>query len=320
MKKIILSFLLFSKMVFGQESSNKTIYLDSLFNETTRGNHKYYRVIKDYYLDKKTYMFTDYYSSGKIVSQALSTNKEYLINEGEFITYYENGNKKTRTTYEEGVINGKCSYWYENGEKKIDGEFIPFTLKDTNFQILKIINYWDENEIQKVTDGNGYFKDDECFFYYKVGLISEGKIKDGFKDGIWTGNDKQTGLTFEENYENGVLISGTSIDKNNEKHYYSVVEKKPDVKGGMLVFYNYIKKNFKTTNIPGLKGKIITNFIINENGEVCNLKITRSLHPDVDKEAIRVLTNFKDFSPAVQRGIKVKCSYTIPISIETPNE
>lgn len=317
--KLTLFLLLFTKLFFGQESNDKTIYLDSVFKETSRGKHKYYRVIKDYYLDKKSYLFTDYYLSGKTLSQALSSNNEYLIRDGEFITYYENGNKKSRATYEKNILNGRCSTWYENGEKRFDGEFIQYTTKESNLEILKIMNYWDENESQKVIDGNGYFKDDECFFGYSD-VISEGAIKDGFKDGKWVGEDKKFGITFEENYENGLLKSGTSSDKNNEKHLYTVLLSKPDIKGGIAVFYNYIRKNFKAPDIPGLKGKLITEFIINKNGEITDLKISKSLNPEADKEAIRVVSNFKDFTPAVWRGIKIKCSYSLPISIETPKD
>jgi len=38
--------------------------------------------------------------------------------DGEWVWWYENGNKKRYTQYKNGIKNGKSIYWYKNGVKK----------------------------------------------------------------------------------------------------------------------------------------------------------------------------------------------------------
>lgn len=71
------------------------VYLDSTWNETTQDNYKYYRIIIEYNLDKTHYKFYDYFKSGVMYMQGKSESKNELLKDGEFIFYYENGNKKT---------------------------------------------------------------------------------------------------------------------------------------------------------------------------------------------------------------------------------
>lgn len=319
MKKIILFFLLvLSKVAFAQNVQNKIVYLDSLHFETNPNNYIYYRIVKDYYVNKKEYKFTQYYSSDKIESIGNSTNKDFYIKNGEVVSYYENGNLKSKINYSENQQSGNCSFWYENGNKKLEGEFILTKENDVFNSKLKLMNFWDADNNQKVIDGFGEYIIEENDF--KSVSTANGKIEKGFKVGIWKGSSKTFNFTFEENYENGNLIEGASIDKNNVKYNYTKIQIPPEIKGGMIVFYSFIRNNFKAPDIPGLKGKVVTSFVINENGDINDLKTIRSLEPNVDKEAIRVLKKFKNFTPAVLRGIKVNCYYILPITVETPNE
>ena len=73
--------------------------MDSLWNETTEANHKYYRIIKDYFSEKQTNIVFDYYKSGELQMTGNSKTKDHLQKEGQFIYYYENGNKKSMLNY-----------------------------------------------------------------------------------------------------------------------------------------------------------------------------------------------------------------------------
>ena len=83
-------FLLIPVLSFSQAPISKKIYLDSLWNETTEANHKYYRIIKSYNVDQDLYLFQDYYKSGKLQMKGTSKSKDYLSKEGQFLFYYEN--------------------------------------------------------------------------------------------------------------------------------------------------------------------------------------------------------------------------------------
>ena len=301
-----LLFLLVPKLCISQTSTiDRKIYLDSTWNETTSENYKYYRIIKDFYLIK------DYYKSGVLQMEGTSKTKDANSKKGEFVFYYENGNKKAVTNYIKSRPNGKSSEWYENGNKKLEGEYIED--EKTFFGELKVFQFWNSENIQTVFDGNGDLKEISEFFFVS------GKVKNGFKDGIWEGNDKKIGYTFSENYETKKFISGVSIDSNKVSRTYKMVEIRPEPKKGMMDFYKHVGKNLRTPEIKGFSGKIIIGFIIDKNGSILEPKILKSIGYGTDEEAIRVLLDYPDWIPGEQRGRKVRCTYSLPISIQSPN-
>ncbi len=314
-------FLLIPVILFAQSSKDRTIYLDSLFKETTLEDHKYYMIVKDYERKKSEYFITRYYFSGQIECKGNSESKDSFRKKGEIISYYENEIIKSTVFYNDNNPVGKYSYWYENGNKKLEGEFIlSKENEETEKSKLKVLNFWDKNNIQTVTNGNGDFEDDDNFEGMGSFLVSvsNGKVKNGFKDGIWIGKNSKRNFTFTENYENGKFISGESIDSNNEKHFYTTIQKMPDYKYGINNFRSYVMRNFRVPEGPGNSGKIFATFTIDEFGKLNNPTIVRGIGFRADNEAIRVLSKSLDWIPAECRGIKVQCLFALPISVQSP--
>ncbi|WP_178986080.1 energy transducer TonB [Winogradskyella helgolandensis] len=75
--------------------------------------------------------------------------------------------------------------------------------------------------------------------------------------------------------------------------------------------------NIEIAEKLGLKGKqrIFTQFKIDENGDVNDIKIRKASHPELEKEAIRVIKLLPKFKPAKQRNQNVAAIYSIPIVI-----
>jgi periplasmic protein TonB len=62
-----------------------------------------------------------------------------------------------------------------------------------------------------------------------------------------------------------------------------------------------------------MQGKILVDFVIDENGKVTMIRIKRGIDQYLDKEAIRVLESMPDWSPGRQNGQAVKVRLNIPI-------
>ena len=91
--------------------------------------------------------------------------------------------------------------------------------------------------------------------------------------------------------------------------------------GGLNKFYEYINKNYKLPDVQGLKGKVKVSFVINEDGSLSDYKIIDDLGYGTAKELIRVLKSSSNkWSPAVKDGKPVKSTFTLPLSINIPNE
>jgi periplasmic protein TonB len=69
----------------------------------------------------------------------------------------------------------------------------------------------------------------------------------------------------------------------------------------------------------GVKGRITVQFVINAKGKVENAKVLRGIHPDLDQEAIRVISNSPLWTPGKQRGNPVKQLFTMAINFQLNN-
>lgn len=313
---LITTTLLLASMALYSQIIQPTRYnLDSLHYPTTKEDYKYIRLVENYKDQPNLFIFTEYYKSGVVSMRAISTNKEELKFEGPRIDYYENGNKKRETEYRKNQVNGKQVEWYENQNKKSE-KIIKTDLK-TLQTATQIVQYWNENNELKVIDGNGFYEETND------GSSEKGEIKNSKKQGIWTGKTKITKSTFTETYENGELISGISIDKNNIEHPYQVLFTKPEYKDGMMAFYQYIGKNYRVPygvrSKPGEKPKLIAAFNVDTDGKIIDIKIIKDLGLGTGEEAIRVLKKAPNWIPGIYRGIPSKAAYTLPIVIQGPS-
>lgn len=307
---IIAFFLLVTTKSFSQGSIelNKMIYMDSTYIETTQDDYKYIRIVEGYYQDNKTYVFKDYYKSKALKMIGTSTEKDFLQREGQFVSFYENGKKKSTVSYVKGKKSGKEYNWYDTGVLKSELEYI----KDKkNKVIFKVNNYWNSQNEQKVIVGHG-----DCDVF-DDNYAGSGKIKNGFPDGIWKGKNLKRNFTFTENYENGELVSGISIDSLNIEHPYKVVHEQPTPIKGIETFYRYIAREMFIPIEARNKvfGKIYLTFTVDKEGNLINPKIIKGIGYGLDESAIKVIKGSKKWNPGLERGLPVSVIYSLPITI-----
>jgi outer membrane biosynthesis protein TonB len=81
---------------------------------------------------------------------------------------------------------------------------------------------------------------------------------------------------------------------------------------GWSAFAKYVAANMQrpTGESAGLHGKVPMSFIVAPDGSISNIKVEKSLHPDYDKEAVRLLTNGPKWK-ASNADKPVRAVYTI---------
>ncbi|WP_338769151.1 energy transducer TonB [Bernardetia sp. ABR2-2B] len=108
-----------------------------------------------------------------------------------------------------------------------------------------------------------------------------------------------------------------TLDKASEQEsIFTIVEKPAHYKGGMDAFYKYVRKNLKYPESAlesELEGRVFVVFVVDKEGNITETSIGKSLSPDCDAEAIRLLEESNQWTPAEQRGRKVKVRMNIPI-------
>jgi len=58
---------------------------------------------------------------------------------------------------------------------------------------------------------------------------------------------------------------------------------------------------------------VIIGFVVSKRGKVEDVQILRSLDPNLDKEALRVVTSLGNWIPGEKSGEKVSVRYTLPV-------
>lgn len=117
--------------------------------------------------------------------------------------------------------------------------------------------------------------------------------------------------------KNSIIITTKARESETAAHEeeFVVVEEMPQFPGGNEAMQKYIAENLKypKTAIKGEQGRVIVSFVINKRGKVDDVKLIRSVSPELDAEAVRVIQDMPDWIPGKQRGKAVNVRYTIPI-------
>jgi protein TonB len=112
------------------------------------------------------------------------------------------------------------------------------------------------------------------------------------------------------------LLSGGDGTGNEEPLF--IVEVMPTFKGGDLnKFREWVGQRTKypeeaITN--KIRGTVFLTFIVEKDGTVSNVTVTKGVNPLLDEEAVKAISESPKWSPGLQRGQPVRVRFLIPIS------
>ena len=99
---------------------------------------------------------------------------------------------------------------------------------------------------------------------------------------------------------------------------FVVVETMPVFPGGAAAMMKFISENIQypeTAKENGIQGRAICQCVINKDGSITDVVVTRSTgDTSLDEEAIRVIESMPKWTPGMQRGQAVRVKYTLPIN------
>ena len=101
-----------------------------------------------------------------------------------------------------------------------------------------------------------------------------------------------------------------------EEQIFQVVEEMPEFPGGQVECMKWLSKNMKYPQISqenGVQGRVIVQFVVNQDGSIVDAQVVRGVDPYLDKEALRVIGNMPKWKPGKQRGKAVRVKFTLPV-------
>jgi len=108
-----------------------------------------------------------------------------------------------------------------------------------------------------------------------------------------------------------------------EEVIFQVVEEMPKFPGGLQEAMVFIGKNIKypvEAQQAKIEGRVIVRFVVGRDGSVSDVEVMRGVSPELDAEAVRVVSMMPKWIPGKQRGKAVAVKYTMPIMfrLQTP--
>ena len=139
--------------------------------------------------------------------------------------------------------------------------------------------------------------------------------------------------SYGENAKYGVIIVNTKkyqeeLDNEpKQPDVFDVVEGMPQFPGGAAALMQYLSQNIrypKEAMEAKTQGRVIVQFVVEKDGSISGAHVVKSVNPQLDAEALRVVSAMPNWTPGTQNGQTVRVKYAVPISFrlkgdENPN-
>jgi len=116
-----------------------------------------------------------------------------------------------------------------------------------------------------------------------------------------------------EGAQNEVWLEKIIIELITEKEF---ADKMPEFPGGPEVLYQYLswKRQYpQEAEELGIQGTVVLDFDIEKDGSITNAKVVKSVHPLLDKEALRVVSAMPHWIPGKRDGKRVRMKYRLGV-------
>ena len=173
-------------------------------------------------------------------------------------------------------------------------------------------------------DGSHKLPQNQSFVTDKNGNFSFMAFENAHIGVIWNKNDKYMlkGIRYDQKERTNLKIvmddqwqNPPSNDPNNP--VFEVVEIMPEFPdGGMSGLMQFLSKNIQypiNAQKNHTQGRVTVQFVVNKDGSISEPKIIRGVDPDLDGEAIRVISLMPKWKPGMQKGQPVRVKYTVPV-------
>ncbi|RZK79085.1 MAG: energy transducer TonB [Pedobacter sp.] len=111
--------------------------------------------------------------------------------------------------------------------------------------------------------------------------------------------------------------NGNGAATGNEIHDMVSVEAYPEFEGGMKAWYKFISKNLRYPSMAldqEKQGKVFISFVVERDGAISNVTVSRGAGFGMDEEAMRVIKKSPKWKAGRQNGEHVRVRFNMPIS------
>jgi protein TonB len=134
---------------------------------------------------------------------------------------------------------------------------------------------------------------------------------------LMTADQAQTDVKNTEVVEVQQQVKEEVQEAEPEQQPFVVVEEMPMFPGGEVELMKYLNEHTQYPEIAkenNIQGRVVVRFCVTPKGGVNQISILKSVDPELDKEAMRVVSTLPAFKPGKQGGKPVPVWYMVPIA------
>jgi TonB family protein len=98
---------------------------------------------------------------------------------------------------------------------------------------------------------------------------------------------------------------------------FDVVEQMPQFPGGPAALMQFLAQSIRypvEAQKTGAQGRVIVSFVVETDGSITEAKAVKSVSPELDAEAVRVINSMPNWTPGRQNGEAVRVKYVVPVT------
>lgn len=309
------------------------IFMDANYQKTDSVDAVF---VKEVLIDKGLYKITDKDLDGKMLSYGEFSSINPLIENGKAIHYARPDYLYAKGQYLDGNLDGMWYYYLDN--KLIDSADYSKSSAYDSEQDCNITTFAKENKKAKALKEKILFS---LKWYLYANFLPPPRTLESSEF-----FDLEINFTIDVNGAISCIDIPSSIDKDIDAELirllqdfkydgnikeplrlsythsrideiFVIVEDMPTFNGGDLNnFRLYVQHNLNYPEKAAkekIQGRVFVQFVVDQYGDVVDIKIVRGVHPLLDSEAVRVIRSSPKWTPGKQRGKKVKVQFTFPI-------
>jgi len=135
--------------------------------------------------------------------------------------------------------------------------------------------------------------------------------------------DTKVGTADQEGKDEGEIVipedkgNGNAPVEEVKQEPFTIVEENPTFPGGEAAMFKFLQSHMQYPQYEkeaDISGRVFVRFVVQADGSIDNVSITRKVSPGLDKEAMRVVQLMPKWNPGKQGGRAVPVWFNLPVN------
>lgn len=103
-------------------------------------------------------------------------------------------------------------------------------------------------------------------------------------------------------------------EEESKNKIFDECDQMPSFPGNLMT---YLSENIKypvEAQENGIQGRVVVSFVVEKDGSLSDMRVARSVSPELDAEALRVVSSMPKWNPGMNKGKYVRVKYNVPVS------